>query len=97
MLLLLVLSAALGPLELLARACAAAAAPGIGGATILGGLPIPIPVPVPPLPPPPPPDEPVDTTIGALRSFVTAFRNLMPLVISVFRAPCLTCQQSNVK
>lgn len=51
----------------------ALARPGIGGAPPMGG------------PPPPPPD--VAPTMGADRSFVTAFLRALPFVISPRSAP----------
>ena len=66
-----------------AAAAAAAAAVGTGGAApSVGGLPR-------AMPPPPAEGSFLPTTRGALRSFVTAFLSLMPLVMSELRAPCV--------
>lgn len=80
-------------LLLLARFDPPAPAPGTGGARLLGGLPRPGTAGAPPF------DGPAEApnvfpTMGADRSFVTAFFNLAPLVISVRRAPCSSCQSS---
>jgi hypothetical protein len=66
------------PLLLRALAAAAAADPGTGGAPRAGGLPNVIP-PAPPLG--------LLSIMGALRSLVTAFLSLMPLVMSLFSVP----------
>ena len=58
---------------------------GIGGAPGTGGAPNDATLPPPPAPPAPP-TTPV--TVGALLSFVTAFRNFIPFVMSELSAPC---------
>lgn len=55
---------------------------GIGGAPGTGGAPNDATLP----PPPAPPTTPA--IVGALLSFVTAFRNLIPFVMSELSAPC---------
>lgn len=73
-------------LLLLARFGPAAPAPGTGGARALGILPRPGTAGAPPLSGPAEAPD-IFPTMGADRSFVTAFFNLAPLVISVRRAP----------
>ena len=80
-------------LLLLARFDPPAPGPGTGGARPLGGLPRPGTAGAPPIggPTKAPDDFP---TMGADRSFVTAFFSLAPLVMSVNRAPWIRCQSS---
>ncbi len=80
-------------LLLLTRFGSPTPAPGTGGARPLGSLPRPGTAGAPPFGGPAEAPD-VFPTMGADRSFVTAFFNLAPLVMSVRRAPWNVCQRS---